>query len=294
MRELRQSIARDVMVLLVLSSDHVTGATGKTLTITASKNGAAFAGIAPTVTERGNGWYAISLTAAHTDTLGDLALHITAADTDPLDVLFDVKEDVLAASGFVIRSGTAQGGAASWITLDAGASATDDLYSGLLVVVVDGTGAGQARVITNYDGTTKEALTDVAWAVAPDNTSVFRLLAAGHPLSHVDGGGGGTTANNIAEAIWGKTLISAGLSVGSYGEMLRMMSGRLNGMMVMDNVVNGTNGMTSARIRIFEDEADVGAATDGGVAEGEVATFEIEATYEGVGKVDVYRARRTA
>lgn len=90
MRVLTKSTARDVMVFLVLSSDHITGSTGATLTVTASKNGAAFASISPTVTERGNGWYAVSLTTSHTDTSGDLALHITAASSDPIDAIWTV------------------------------------------------------------------------------------------------------------------------------------------------------------------------------------------------------------
>src|SRR5690349_5645925 len=82
---LKQSTAYSRMVLLTLASDHVTGATGLTLTITASKDGGAFASITPTVTERGNGWYKLALTSAHTDTLGDLALHITGSGADPTD-----------------------------------------------------------------------------------------------------------------------------------------------------------------------------------------------------------------
>lgn len=87
---LKQSTARDVMVFLVDSADHITGKTGLTLTITASKNGAAFASISPTVTERGTGWYSLALTTSHTDTLGDLALHITATGADPADLVFTV------------------------------------------------------------------------------------------------------------------------------------------------------------------------------------------------------------
>ncbi len=78
------------MVLMVDSTDHVTGKTGLTLTITASKAGAAFASITPTVTERGTGWYSIALTASHLDTLGDFAMHITGTAADPADVLLDV------------------------------------------------------------------------------------------------------------------------------------------------------------------------------------------------------------
>jgi hypothetical protein len=78
------------MVLMVDSADHVTGKTGLTLTITASKAGAAFAGISPAVIDRGSGWYSLALTTAHLDTLGDLALHVSGAGADPADMLLEV------------------------------------------------------------------------------------------------------------------------------------------------------------------------------------------------------------
>lgn len=87
MRQIKQNIATNVMVFLTDTIDRVTGRTGATLTITASKDGAAFASITPTVTERGSGWYNLALTTSHTDTLGDLAIHITATGADPIDVL---------------------------------------------------------------------------------------------------------------------------------------------------------------------------------------------------------------
>lgn len=91
MRKIKQATAKNVMVLMVDAVDHITGKPGLSLTITASKDGAAFASIAPTVTERGNGWYSLALTAAHTNTLGDLALHVTGASADPMDVVLLVE-----------------------------------------------------------------------------------------------------------------------------------------------------------------------------------------------------------
>lgn len=91
MRKAKQSTAKNVMVLMVAATDHITGLAGLTLTITLSKDGAAFAGIAPVVTDRGSGWYNVALTAAHTDTLGDLALHITGAAADPADMVILVE-----------------------------------------------------------------------------------------------------------------------------------------------------------------------------------------------------------
>lgn len=80
---IKQSTARNLLIYMIDSADHISGKTGLTLTITASKDGAAFATITPTVTERGNGWYSLALTTAHTDTVGELALHITATGADP-------------------------------------------------------------------------------------------------------------------------------------------------------------------------------------------------------------------
>ena len=93
MRKVRQATAKNVMVLMVNASDHITGLAGLSLTITASKDGAAFASITPTVTDRGAGWYLIALTAAHTDTAGDLALHITGVSADPSDMVLLVEND---------------------------------------------------------------------------------------------------------------------------------------------------------------------------------------------------------
>lgn len=90
MKTLKQSTAYNLMVLMIDSTDHIAGKAGLTLTITASKNGAAFAGITPTVTDRGSGWYNLELTDSHTDTLGDLAIHVTATGADPFDISMQV------------------------------------------------------------------------------------------------------------------------------------------------------------------------------------------------------------
>lgn len=100
MEELLQSTAYNLMIFMVSSTDHISGATGLTLTISASKDGAAFASITPTVTERGTGWYNLALTTTHTNTLGDLAFHITGSGADPTD--FKCKVVSAAASAAAI------------------------------------------------------------------------------------------------------------------------------------------------------------------------------------------------
>lgn len=123
---LKQSTARNLMVFLTDSTDHVSGLAGATLTITLSKNGAAFASISPTVTDRGNGWYNIALTSSHADTLGDLVLRATAAGADPIDL----REQVFA--GLPGESVTVSSIANDAITAAAIAtSAVTEIQSGL-------------------------------------------------------------------------------------------------------------------------------------------------------------------
>ena len=72
------------------------------------------------------------------------------------------------------RTGTAQAGASTTITLASTASAVDDFYNGLTLYITSGTGAGQSRVITDYVGSTKVA-TVAAWVINPDVTSVYAI-----------------------------------------------------------------------------------------------------------------------
>lgn len=73
-----------------------------------------------------------------------------------------------------LRSGTAQAGAATTITLDASASSIDDYYVGLQV---GHTGDRYTwRTITDYVGSTKVATVNSAWATNPTGSDTFRIL----------------------------------------------------------------------------------------------------------------------
>lgn len=85
----------------------------------------------------------------------------------------------------VIRSGTAadDGSGTSSIVLDAGASDQDDFYNGMLVVAnLDGT--VEARVITDYVGSTKAATVVPDWTIAPDNSDTFTIYMVEGPQLH--------------------------------------------------------------------------------------------------------------
>lgn len=77
----------------------------------------------------------------------------------------------------VMETGDAQAGAASSITLRAGASSTNDLYDGMICRLVSGTGVGQSKPITAYDGTTKVATIAGTWAVNPASGTEYELIA---------------------------------------------------------------------------------------------------------------------
>jgi hypothetical protein len=108
----------------------------------------------------------------------------------------------------VVLTDTAQGPGTgnNQIQLHAGASAVDGSYDPAVVAIVDGTGAGQSRLILQYEGATKCATVDRNWKVNPDNTSEFVIYAdAGR--EHVNEGlaQGGTattiTLNALASSV---------------------------------------------------------------------------------------------
>jgi hypothetical protein len=78
-----------------------------------------------------------------------------------------------------IHSGTAQGGAASSITLDAGASSTDNAYQEDIITITGGTGMGQSRFIASYVGATQVATVFSPWTTGavPDSTSTFLITS---------------------------------------------------------------------------------------------------------------------
>ena len=99
----------------------------------------------------------------------------------------------------IVRAGTAQGPGTgnNQIQLDAGASATNGDYDPGLIFIETGTGAGQARLILHYNGSTKVATVDRDWRVNPDNTSEFVILADAGRNSVNEGLAQGGTSTTI-------------------------------------------------------------------------------------------------
>jgi hypothetical protein len=188
---LKQSTAVNITVLMIDSSDHVTGKTGLTLTIYATKAAGTPGSISPTVTELDStnvkGLYKLALTTSHTDTLGELQLHVTATGADPTDVTHQVIAADLADS---VRLGLTA-------LPNAAAEAAGGLYT-------RGTGAGQIAQDANgrIDSNAK------AWA------GTATTLTAGLPDVNTK-----TAAAAVIQAFW-DALTSALTTAGSIGKLL--------------------------------------------------------------------------
>jgi hypothetical protein len=92
--------------------------------------------------------------------------------------------------GKIIHSGKAQGSGSgnNQIQLhEDDASSIDGAYDPSTVAIIDGTGAGQSRLIFQYDGTTKIATVDRNWKVNPDDTSEY-IIYANPGREHVNEG----------------------------------------------------------------------------------------------------------
>jgi hypothetical protein len=85
----------------------------------------------------------------------------------------------------ILEAGTAQAGGVATITLDAGASAISNTYKNNFIMITGGTGLGQTRLISAYNGGTKVATILPNWTTTPDATSVYQVL----PAARVDVGG---------------------------------------------------------------------------------------------------------
>lgn len=69
--------------------------------------------------------------------------------------------------------GCARDGGGSTIQLANYSSVEDNLYTGLILRIVEGTGIGQERTITTYSGSTQTATVSLAWVTVPDDTSRY-------------------------------------------------------------------------------------------------------------------------
>lgn len=155
-----------------------------TPTGTVNRNGTDDGAVTVTVTNIDTGRYKAVFTAPATYVPGDV-LNLTIAAT-----VSSVADKACVGSwklGWgIISQGTATAGGNNTITLQTALGA-DSFGRGALIVVMAGTGAGQARQMLSYVNSTKVATTDRNWVTNPDSTSVYAILFADLPA--IDAGG---------------------------------------------------------------------------------------------------------
>ena len=121
-------------------------------------------------------------------------LPLSCANTSDLVPMLQIVNVVLArriASARQVTAGTARGGGPASVILESAASPDDGAYTGMLVMIVSGTGTGQAGAITGYDGAIRVASVAQTWATAPDTSSGYvispdpyaTLASARYPFS---------------------------------------------------------------------------------------------------------------
>jgi prepilin-type N-terminal cleavage/methylation domain-containing protein len=96
------------------------------------------------------------------------------------------------------NAGTAQGAMSNTLTLSSTASAVDNIYAGMTLRTVAGTGAGQVNSIIAYNGGTRVATMSSPWTFIPDSTTTYAfeyvLGTDAFPLHNRDCVGTGTPA----------------------------------------------------------------------------------------------------
>lgn len=88
-----------------------------------------------------------------------------------------------------VNEGLATGGSSNTITLNDLASDVDDTYVDQVVFIVAGTGQDQSGNVTAYNGTTKVATVEHAWATQPVAGSIYAMLPCGtHSITEIQSG----------------------------------------------------------------------------------------------------------
>lgn len=136
--QIKQSTtAYPLVFLMVDSTDHVTGKTGLTPTVTIRKVGGSFASPAGAVTEIANGWYQVAGNATDSATLGPLLLHATGTAADPVDMLYEVvaydPQDTIRL-GLTALPNVASGSAGALVTAGTGTAQLSVTSGGINII----------------------------------------------------------------------------------------------------------------------------------------------------------------
>lgn len=85
-----------------------------------------------------------------------------------------------------LMTGLVRGADACSIRLAGAENPLNDYYKGYYVTISGGTGSGQARKITGYDGSTKVAMLEKDWNTIPDDSSIYKLYRSDYLIELIE------------------------------------------------------------------------------------------------------------
>ena len=316
MRDIVQNSAASVMMLMVDSTSHVTGVTGLSIldaAITISKAGSAFAtrgASTTTATDRGNGWYEVSLGTDDTNFLGDLVVHLAATGCDPADRLLSVV--VADASTANATAATANTNITTMRTFytDARAPKLDNLTGSVALdstvakASVLGTPMQTTSPVTlatsqpNYAPATAASLATLSGAVALDST-VAKASVLGTPMQTTTPVTLAASQPNYAPAT-AASLTSVTTTIGTINTNTAQTATRVTGNVALDATVaksaavaaipTGTLLATDARLNYLDASVSSRLATGAPLTGGATAVWAYHnGAWVNVGAMVVFR-----
>jgi hypothetical protein len=225
--EIKQSTTTyPLCFLMVDSTDHVTGKTGLTPTVTLSKAGAAFGAAAGAVTEIGSGWYKVAGNATDSNTLGPLLLHATGTAADPSDKEYNVTARLADDLAYPATTGRS-------LAVDASGRILSDLDTIKTQTVTCAAGVTVPTSIaspTNITAATGIVLSGVTHtgAVIPTVTTVTNQLTAAQIATGVwqdTTAGDFTVALSVGKSVMNGVALGTGLTVASVSGAVGSVSG---------------------------------------------------------------------
>lgn len=210
----KQSTSLDVVVFAFdASGDGVTGKVDGDWTKRISKGGAAFAAMTVTVSERENGFYALTLSSSHTDTLGVLTVSLSATGVKRVNLQWRVHARVPDDLAYPATSGRSMDVDAS------GGVEVGSFQNGAITAAAFTAGAIDAAAIaTDAIGASEfsQAAADKVWSSSTRTLSAFGFTVT--VATNNDKSGYSLSAAGV-QAVW-DALTSALSTANSVGKLL--------------------------------------------------------------------------
>lgn len=238
----------DIVYQEFVTSVFSTGAAGNADSLpagTVNRNGTDDGAVTVTVTNIATGRYKAVFTIPATYVPGDvlnLTIAATVSSVAGVGAIWHGKLGV----GFVSQ-GTATSGGGQTLTLQTALGA-DNRGVGCLLVIVSGTGSGQAGFITAYGNSSRVATISHPWVTNPDSTSVYAIIATANAV----------LADSQGDIAFGSIQVSGLFSAGNFS-----ISGQLTANNIVVNTTVGFGSLNVSGAVSFGSMTVVGAINAG-------------------------------